>query len=62
MEIESRSVEGPIIVVPISGLEVTGGVKSGGVPKPTSEVSEQGKVRPKLRNLPNKDGVFIYGA
>lgn len=46
MEVEARGVEGPVIVVAIGGLEVTGGVELGEVPESTTEVGEKREVRP----------------
>ena len=59
MKIETRSIERPIIGVPISGFEVTSVTKFRGIPKPTSKISEQRKLWPKLRNFTNKNGVMI---
>lgn len=46
MEVEPRGIEGPVVVVAICGLEVTGGVELGEVPEATSEVCKERKIRP----------------
>lgn len=59
MEIEAGGVEGPVVVVAISGLKVTRAVELGRVPKPASKVRKQRKVWPQLRYLTSKDWILI---
>lgn len=59
MEVESGSVEGPIICMPISGFEVACRVEFSSVPKATPEISEKRKLRPELRDFSDEDGVLV---
>lgn len=62
MEVEARGIEGPIVGVAVGGFEITGGVKVGGVPEAATEVGEQGKLRPYLRDLTDEDRVLVNRA
>lgn len=61
MEVEARGVEGPVIVVAVSGFEVASRVELGRVPEATSKISEKREVGPKLRDFADKDGVVVDG-
>lgn len=46
MEVEAGGVEGPVIVVAVSGLKITRGIEPRRVPEPAPKVREQGEVWP----------------
>lgn len=62
MEVEARGVEGPIVIVSISGFEVAVGIELGGVPEAAAEIGKEREVGPELRYLANKDGILVYGS
>lgn len=46
MEVETRSIERPIIGMTIGGFKVTSGVKFGIIPETATEVSNERELRP----------------
>lgn len=59
VEVEARGVEGPVIVVAVSGFEVASRVELGRVPEATSKISEEREVGPKLQDFADEDGVVV---
>lgn len=48
MEVEPGGAEGEVVGVAVGRLEVTGGVKPGGVPEAATEVGKERQRRPEL--------------
>ena len=61
MEIEASDVEGPVAVVAVRGLEVTGAMEERGVPEAAAEVGDEGQAGPELRDLRDEQRVVVDG-